>query len=94
MPGYGSLLRRLTTAEQVSRLHRAIESGSLDYDDDLGAVGNPGAGSVGGEEFDVGQLADEADLIGGVRTCVCGDDAADGSECCGNTERDACPSGH
>jgi AcrR family transcriptional regulator len=35
MPGYGSLLRRLTTAERFPALHRAIESGSLDDDDDL-----------------------------------------------------------
>jgi len=35
MPGYGSLLRRLTTADQFPALHRAIESGSLDQDDDL-----------------------------------------------------------
>jgi len=35
MPGYGSLLRRLTTADQFPALHRAIESGSLDDDDDL-----------------------------------------------------------
>jgi hypothetical protein len=50
--------------------------------------------TVGREKFDVGQLADEADLIGGVRTCLCGDDAADCGERCGDTERDACPSGH
>lgn len=35
MPGYGSLLRRLSSAEQFPALHRAIESGSLDEDDDL-----------------------------------------------------------
>jgi len=35
MPGYGSLLRRLTTAERFPALHRAIDSGSLDDDDDL-----------------------------------------------------------
>ena len=35
MPSYGSLLRRLTTADQFPALHQAIESGSLDEDDDL-----------------------------------------------------------
>ncbi len=35
MPGYGSLLLRLTTAEDFPALHRAIASGALDDDDDL-----------------------------------------------------------
>ena len=34
MPGYGQLLARLTTAEQLPALHRAIASGSLDDPDD------------------------------------------------------------
>ena len=34
MPGYGRLLARLTTAEQLPALHRAIASGSLDDPDD------------------------------------------------------------
>ena len=35
MPGYGTLLTRLTTAEQFPALHRAIASGALDDDDDI-----------------------------------------------------------
>jgi AcrR family transcriptional regulator len=34
MPGYGQLLARLTTAQQLPSLHRAIASGSLDDPDD------------------------------------------------------------
>jgi AcrR family transcriptional regulator len=34
MPGYGQLLARLTTAEELPSLHRAIASGSLDDPDD------------------------------------------------------------
>ncbi|HEX3979355.1 MAG TPA: TetR/AcrR family transcriptional regulator [Solirubrobacteraceae bacterium] len=34
MPGYGRLLARLTTAEELPSLHRAIASGSLDDPDD------------------------------------------------------------
>jgi hypothetical protein len=35
MPGYGELLRALTSAADFPALHRAIASGSLDEDDDL-----------------------------------------------------------
>jgi hypothetical protein len=36
MPGYGEMLTQLTTAEQFPALHRAIASGVLDDDDDMG----------------------------------------------------------
>jgi AcrR family transcriptional regulator len=42
MPGYGRLLARLTSAEQLPALHRAIVSGSLDDPDDLDAEFNFG----------------------------------------------------
>jgi AcrR family transcriptional regulator len=36
MPGYGAVLTQLTTAEQFPALHRAVASGVLDDDDDIG----------------------------------------------------------
>lgn len=42
MPGYGQLLGRLITAEELPSLHRAIESGSLDDPDDPDAEFNFG----------------------------------------------------
>ncbi len=42
MPGYGRLLARLTRAEQLPALHRAIASGSLDDPDDPDAEFNFG----------------------------------------------------
>ena len=42
MPGYGRLLARLTSAEQLPALHRAIVSGSLDDPDDTDAEFNFG----------------------------------------------------
>jgi len=35
MPGYGAMMAMLTTAEQFPALHRAIESGMLDDEDDI-----------------------------------------------------------
>jgi AcrR family transcriptional regulator len=46
MPGYGQLLARLTTAEAMPSLHRAIVSGSLDDPDDPDAEFSFGMGRI------------------------------------------------
>jgi AcrR family transcriptional regulator len=46
MPGYGQLLARLTTAEELPSLHRAIASGSLDDPDDPDAEFNFGMARI------------------------------------------------
>lgn len=46
MPGYGQLLARLTTAEELPSLHRAIQSGSLDDPDDPDAEFNFGMARI------------------------------------------------
>ncbi len=46
MPGYGQLLARLTTAEELPSLHRAIASGSLDDPDDPNAEFNFGLARI------------------------------------------------
>jgi AcrR family transcriptional regulator len=46
MPGYGQLLARLITAEELPSLHRAIASGSLDDPDDPDAEFNFGMARI------------------------------------------------